>query len=314
MEKRILITGGAGFIGSNLVNALFEKEQFEILVLDDFSTGRLENIKFLKDKITIVQGSILNESLIQNITQGIDIIFHLAASVGNIKSIESPQKDAETNLIGSLILLQAAKKNKIKRIIYSSSAACFGDPNYLPIDEQHTTNPSSPYGISKLAAEKNFLCYSKMFGIKTVCLRYFNVYGENQFFDAYGNVIPIFIQNIIQKQPLIIFGDGNQTRDFIHVSDVVQANILGMNSSVSTEVLNIGTGTKTSINELIKILSSLFQIKININHSQPRNGEVVENYADINKATNILGFRPKVELINGLEKYIAWYLSGEGPC
>jgi len=305
---KALVTGGAGFIGSNLVKALIELGTYEITVIDNLSTGFRENLNSCLDKISFIEGDIRDVDLINSVTKHVDIIFHLAAHVGNIKSIEHPVRDAEINIVGSLNILQAAKNNGIKKIVYSSSAATLGEPEYLPIDEKHPTQPSSFYGVSKLSAEKYVLSYGQTYNIPVVCLRYFNVYGENQKYDAYGNVIPIFVERIIGNKDICIYGDGKQTRDFVNVKDVVQANIKSAKyASVNPVVFNIGTGNKTSINELSATLKEIFHQDIKVNYAPPRVGEVIDSCADINSARKYLKYEPEVSLHDGLVEYIKWY-------
>jgi len=305
---KALVTGGAGFIGSNLVKALIELGTFEITVIDNLSTGFRENLDSCLDKVAFIEGDIRDADLINSVTKHVDIIFHLAAHVGNIKSIEHPVRDAEINIVGSLNILQAAKNNGIKKIVYSSSAATLGEPEYLPIDEKHPTRPSSFYGVSKLSAEKYVLSYGQTYNIPVVCLRYFNVYGENQKYDAYGNVIPIFVERIIGNKDICIYGDGKQTRDFVNVKDVVQANIKSAKyASVNPAVFNIGTGNRTSINELSAILKEIFHQDIKVNYAPPRVGEVIDSCADINSARKYLKYEPEVSLHDGLVEYIKWY-------
>ena len=305
---KALVTGGAGFIGSNLVKALIELGTFEITVIDNLSTGFRENLDSCLDKVAFIEGDIRDADLINSVTKHVDIIFHLAAHVGNIKSIEHPVRDAEINIVGSLNILQAAKNNGIKKIVYSSSAATLGEPEYLPIDEKHPTRPSSFYGVSKLSAEKYVLSYGQTYNIPVVCLRYFNVYGENQKYDAYGNVIPIFVERIIGNKDICIYGDGKQTRDFVNVKDVVQANVKSAKyASVNPAVFNIGTGNRTSINELSAILKEIFHQDIKVNYAPPRVGEVIDSCADINSARKYLKYEPEVSLHDGLVEYIKWY-------
>lgn len=218
---KILVTGGAGFIGSNIVQEGLNRG-YKITVFDNLSTGYLKNLEGLA--IEFIQGDIRDAEHLLKITSGHQAVFHLAASVGNIKSIENPIEDFQINYNGTLNVLDAAIKAKINSFIYSSSAAGYGEPELLPIIEDHSLHPDSPYGISKVAAEMLALYYQKYYDISVSCLRYFNAFGVNQRYDQYGNVIPIFFQQLAINKPLTVYGDGSQTRDFINVKDIAIAN------------------------------------------------------------------------------------------
>jgi len=300
---KILITGGAGFIGSNIARMGVSKG-YEIIVLDNLSTGYEENLQGLS--IKFVKGDVLNNQLLTELASGIDCIFHLAASVGNIRSIENPYADVQANYLGTLNVLEAARVNKVTRVIYSSTAAGYGEPRYLPVDEDHPFNPDSPYGVTKIAGEKLALCYGRNYGIKVTCLRYFNAYGVNQRYDAYGNVIPIFATRFRKKQSITIFGDGNQTRDFINVKDIARANWLALEKDVAG-YFNIATGQRTSIIELIKILQNVSGINPELNFYPPRKGEVLHSVASIEKAQAAFGYLPEVTLADGLGEYWKWF-------
>ncbi len=223
MITKVLVTGGAGFIGSNVVKLLAGRG-YKITVLDNLSTGYRDNVEDTKN-VDFINGDIRDRSIVYSLVKRVGGIFHLAADVGNIKSIENPVEDAEVNVLGTLNLLDAAREYKVSKFVFSSSGAIFGEVSYLPIDETHPAEPDSPYGVTKLAAEKHCLCYSRLYDMDIVCLRYFNVYGTNQRYDPYGNVIPIWAHLLLRNEPFTIYGDGKQTRDFINVKDVAIANI-----------------------------------------------------------------------------------------
>ena len=218
-----LVTGGAGFIGSNIVKQLIADEH-EVTVLDNLSSGYGSNLDPFP-QARFVEGDVRDEAAVADAIENVEVVFHLAASVGNKRSIDFPIQDAETNVIGTLRVLEAARKAGVRKIVVSSSAGIFGELKTLPIREDHPIEPDSPYGCTKLCEEKECLAYAKLYDLEAVCLRYFNVYGPNQRFDAYGNVIPIFVFKMLRGEPLTVFGDGEQTRDFINVRDVVQANL-----------------------------------------------------------------------------------------
>ena len=244
-KKNILITGGAGFIGSNLVGKLIGNK---VTVLDNFSSGYSENLAPFPS-VRIIAGDVRDIETVELAMRGAEVVYHLAASVGNKRSIENPIQDAEINVIGTLNILEAARKAGVKKVVISSSAGIFGELKTIPIKEDHPCEPDSPYGCSKLYEEKIALAYGKLYDLEVVCLRYFNVYGPNQRFDEYGNVIPIFVRRMLNNEPLIIYGDGEQTRDFVHVDDVIQANIKAANSE-ATGAFNIASGTRVTINYL----------------------------------------------------------------
>ena len=289
--KRILITGGAGFIGHHLVKEL--SKEFEVVVLDNLSTGRFENIG--KYETGFIRGNIYdNEKLEEIIQEGFDYIFHLAAQVSVKKSFEYPVLDMKTNILGTLNLLKYAEKYDVKKLVYFSSAAVYGNPQYLPIDENHLTNPLSPYGLSKLTAEK----YCGFFDVPCVILRLFNVYGTGQQIENAG-VISRFIDNIKNNRPVEIFGDGNQSRDFIHVNDVVEVAKLSLKHE---GIFNIGSGEGITINELIEKLFCFTKKDFKQLYHEKKTGEIIKSVANIEKAKNIIGWKPNVKLDDGLKE------------
>ena len=209
-------------------------------------------------------------------------------------------------MLGTLNILEAARANKINRVVFSSSAGIFGELKTLPIAEDHPQDPDSPYGTSKLAAEKMCLVYNKLYGMHNICLRYFNVFGPHQRYDAYGNVIPIFANRLLRNEPLLIYGDGEQTRDFVNVMDVAGANIKAALSADAKGVFNIGSGTHVSINELAQLMQKAAGAKAVIQYGPPRPGDVRDSLADIRAACSSLGFKPKVEFYAGLREYWSW--------
>jgi UDP-glucose 4-epimerase len=304
MSSVVLVTGGAGFIGSNVVTLFLEKG-FDVRVVDNLSTGYKKNLDGLN--VQFLQGDIRDTVLMRQACEGVDSVIHMAASVGRQKSLDNPQEDSEVNLIGTTTVLEEARKAGVKTMIYTSSAAIFGELADTPISEDHPQNPDSPYGVSKLAGEKQALCYAGLYGLKVVCLRYFNVFGINQRFDAYGNVIPIFAERLFSKQPLTIYGDGEQTRDFVNVKDVAMANFLAATAASGTEVYNIGTGSSVTINYLAQRMIELSQGQSELHYAPVRPADVRHCRANIEKAERELGFYPSVTLEDGLTEYLKWY-------
>jgi UDP-glucose 4-epimerase len=302
-NKKVLVTGGAGFIGSNLVKQLIENGN-SVTVIDNFMSGYRSNLEPFPT-VNIIEGDIRDRSSVEEAMHGVEIVFHLAASVGNKRSIEYPLIDAEINVLGTLQVLEAARKEGVRKIVASSSAGIFGELKTMPIKEDHPVEPDSPYGCTKLCQEKLCLAYAKLYAIETVCLRYFNVYGPNQRFDAYGNVIPIFVFHMLRNESLHIYGDGEQTRDFIHVDDVVQANIKAADFIGVSGVFNIASGKSVTINNLVEIITN-GNNTAKIEYGVERPGDVRHSLADISLARQKIGYIPSVDLERGIEEYIKW--------
>lgn len=298
---KALVTGGAGFIGSSISLKLLEMG-YEVRILDNLSSGFESNIP---GEAQFIKGSVVDREVVKKAASGVDYIFHLAASVGNKRSIDDPIYDATVNVLGTLNVLEAARVTKVKKLVYSSSAGIFGELKTIPIREDHPQEPDSPYGVSKLAAEKDCLAYMKLYGVPVVCLRYFNVYGIHQRFDAYGNVIPIFADKILKGIPMTIFGDGEQTRDFVNVKDVVQANIKSALSD-ATGVFNVGSGTRITINELARLMEKVSRKTVGLEYGPERPGDVRDSLADLTKASGSFGFSPMSDMAKGLEEYMEW--------
>jgi UDP-glucose 4-epimerase len=298
-----LFTGGAGFIGSN-VYKLWCNLGNEGRIIDNLSSGNIKNIPKNSD---FIKGDILDEAILKDAIRGCDFIFNFAASVGNKRSIENPILDCKINVLGFLNILELARRLKIKKIIHSSSAAVFGELKYNPITENHPLNPNTPYGVSKLYDENISKVYLNLFKMKIVCLRYFNVYGPNQRFDAYGNVIPIFVKNIQENKSITIFSDGHQTRDFVNVFDVASANINSALSQNTYGIFNIGSGTSISINHLAKKLYTIFNKEPRIIYRPKRSGDVRHSVANINYAKNSFNYHPKISINDGLKEYVHWF-------
>jgi UDP-glucose 4-epimerase len=301
---KVLVTGGAGFIGSNLVKRL-SQDGHEVTVLDNLLSGYRCNLDPFPE-VRFVEGDVRDEAAVADAITGAEVVFHLAASVGNKRSIDHPITDAEINVIGTLRVLEAARRNGVRKIVTSSSAGIFGELKTLPIHEDHAVEPDSPYGCTKLCKEKECLAYAKLYDIEAVCLRYFNVYGPNQRFDAYGNVIPIFTFKMLRGETLTIFGDGEQTRDFINVHDVVQANIKAAHAVGVSGAFNLGSAERITINALVDFLREASGIEPKVVHGPPRPGDVRHSLADISAAKRAFGFEPAISLQEGLKEYMDW--------
>lgn len=308
MDK-VVVTGGGGFIGSNLAHLLLE-EGYEVTVYDDFSSGYRSNVErtpeFSTPEFKVVEGDVRDAEHVAEVAAGASIIFHLAASVGNKRSIDHPREDASVNVLGTLNVLEAARTNGVGKVVYSSSAGIFGELRHLPIREDHPVEPDSPYGVSKLAAEKMCLAYAKLYDLEAVCLRYFNVYGRNQRYDAYGNAIPIFAHQMLSGELVTIFSDGEQTRDFVNVRDIARANLLAGRVTNVSGAFNIASGDALTVNELVALVAAISGREPTIVHGPPRKGDVRHSRADISAARSGLGYEPVVGLADGLTEYIDW--------
>ncbi|MHA1617142.1 MAG: SDR family NAD(P)-dependent oxidoreductase [Candidatus Njordarchaeales archaeon] len=310
---RVLVTGGAGFIGSHTVELLLEKE-FDVVILDNFRTSskqNIENIKGIRDKnkkLIIVQGDIRDPIVIREAIKDIDAVIHLAAIVSVDEATKWPELTFQVNAEGTLNILEALRRFDVEKIVYASSSAVYGDPLYLPIDEKHPLFPKNPYGASKLAGEALVNAYHQTYGLKAVVLRYFNVYGPRMPPGLYSGVILKFIKAAIRNDPLVIFGDGTQLRDFVYVTDVARANVVAVEKNISG-VFNIGTGSGTSILDLAKKVIELTNSKSEITFSEPRPGDIKKSIASIERAKKILTWRPEVSLEEGLKKTIRYYVN-----
>ena len=303
---KVVVTGGAGFIGSHLGEELARRD-YHVTILDDLSTGKIKNIEpFLrKESVEFIQGSIANLPLLQKLFRGVEYVFHEAAIPSVPRSIENPLISHEVNITGTLNVLLAARDNGIKKVIYASSSSVYGDTPILPKEEDMPPNPQSPYAVTKLAGEYYCQVFQKVYGLPTIYLRYFNVYGPRQDPDSqYAAVIPRFITRASQGESPIIFGDGEQTRDFIFVKDVVEANILAAKSN-GTGTFNIGKGEKTSINQMAELTIKLVGNNVEPIHEEPRPGDIMHSLADISKAREELGYNPRYDLEQALKETIS---------
>ena len=300
---KVLVTGGAGFIGSNIVDRLIEKN-FEVVIIDNLSTGKKEHIN---EKAIFYETDICSKN-IENIfdKENIEVVIHTAAQIDVQKSINDPIYDCKNNIIGTLNILEACKKYKVNKLIYSSSAAVYGQPEYLPVDEEHPINAMSGYGISKHTPEHYIQMYADIYGLNTSILRYSNVYGPRQDPKGEGGVISIFVDKMLDNDNPIIYGDGEQTRDFIYVDDIVSANIAAINKS-QNEVYNISCNTKNSINDLAKIINNILNTNYSPIYKKARPGDIRHSVLDNNKALNSLAWKPQYDLEQGLKETITYY-------
>ena len=301
-DKKVLVTGGAGFIGSHVVDRLVS-DDFVVRVIDNLSTGKLANISqhLGKGAVDFIEADIRDFELVRKYVHDVDAVIHLAAITSVSFSVKQPEMTFETNVTGTLNLLNCCLEAETSKLVFISSCAVYGEPKYLPVDELHPTKPISPYAESKLLGERHCLDFHNKRILKSVILRLFNVYGPRQGVNDYSGVITKFIDRSKQKKPLIIYGDGSQTRDFVSVYDVVEAVLKALgNEDALGEIFNIGFGAATSVNDLAKCLLDLARLNLNLSYKEPRVGDIKNIFADISKAEMLLGYKPAVSLQSGL--------------
>jgi nucleoside-diphosphate-sugar epimerase len=306
--QRALITGGAGFIGSHIAEELV-RQGCIVTVLDNLASGRLKNLEAIKTGVRFVQGDIQDEPVLAEVAQGCDVVFHQAAVVSVTKTVAEPVSSTAVNDLGTLKVLEAARQNGVKRVVLASSSAVYGDDPQLPKIESMATNPLSPYAVQKLTNEYYALLYQRLYGLETVCLRYFNVYGPRQDPSSpYSGVISIFMTQAKRGLAPTIYGDGHQSRDFVFVKDVVQANILAADSpGAPGQVFNVGTGNSIDISTLWSQIADLAQCSAAPQYADSRPGDIVHSVAGIKKARERLGFSPAVSFDQGVAQTFDWY-------
>jgi UDP-glucose 4-epimerase len=303
-----LVTGGGGFIGSNIVEELIHRGE-NVKVLDNFSTGRRENIEPFLSDIELIEGDVRSYYTVGKAVEGVDFILHQAALPSVPRSINDPISTNEVNVVGTLNILDAAKDAGVRRVVYASSSSIYGNSEVLPKRENMMPEPLSPYAVSKLAGEKYCQVFSRIYSLETVCLRYFNVFGAKQDpASQYSAVIPKFIAMMLNGRPPTIYGDGLQSRDFTFIANVVDANLLACEApNVNGEVINIACGESCSILDLVEALNNLLNTNIVPKHLEPRKGDVKHSFADIEKAKRLLNYYPKVSFKEGLRKTLDFY-------
>ena len=298
---KTLVTGGGGFIGSSIVRALL-KNGADVRVLDNFSTGNRGNLVDIWDEIEIVEGELRSYERVHAGMRGREVVFHQAALPSVPRSVQDPLTSSAVNVDGTLNVLLAARDEGIQRIVFASSSSVYGDGGELPRREESPTNPASPYAVSKLAAERYCISFSKIYGLETVSLRYFNVFGPRQDpRSQYAAVVPRFITSIAAGRPVLVYGDGEQSRDFTYVANVVDANLLAARAEgAAGSVINVATGQSTTVNELADMIGSILDLPVTREHEPPRPAEVRASWASLDTAQDILGWTPSVSLEDGL--------------
>ena len=319
-----LVTGGAGFIGSNIVEELLRRKQ-KVRILDNFSTGKRETVEFLINKasklknsngkknngnsnLEVFEGDLRSYHIVREAVEGVDYILHQGALPSVPRSVRDPITSNEVNVVGTLNILNAAKETKVRRIVYASSSSCYGDLAQLPKTEDMLPNPLSPYAVSKLAAEKYCQVFYKLYNLETVSVRYFNVFGPRQDpTSQYSAVIPKFISIMMTSKAPVIYGDGEQSRDFTYVQNVVEANLQACevgHEELAGEVFNIAYGKRITLNDLVEKINGILGTTIKAVYSEPRAGDIKHSLANIGKARQFLGYDPKFDFDQGLKMTI----------
>jgi UDP-glucose 4-epimerase len=308
MSRKIVVTGGAGFIGSALARALVARGD-DVSVLDNFSTGKRENLQDLAGQLAVVEGDILDAALLDRVFAGADVVFHEAAIPSVPRSLAAPLPSHNANATGTLNVLEAARRCRVRRVVYAGSSSAYGEPPSLPVVETMAPAPLSPYAVSKLAGEHYLRVYARVFGVQTVTLRYFNVFGPRQDPNSqYAAVIPRFITAALEGRSPTVYGDGEQSRDFCFIDNVVEANLRAADAEgASGKVFNIACGTGTSLNRVLALLGEALGRPVVALYEPRRAGDVRHSLADISQAKTVLGYTAAVNFVAGLGKTLAWF-------
>lgn len=302
-----LVTGGGGFIGSHMVRYLLQLKD-KVRVLDNFLTGNRNNLAEVAEQIDLVDGDLRDEATVMSATKGIDYVIHLAALPSVPRSVQNPVLTTDINVNGTVNLLQAAVKNGVKRVVFASSSSVYGDSPIFPRHESQPPQPLSPYAVSKLAGEFYLQCFYKLHGLETTSLRFFNVFGPRQDPNSqYAAVIPKFIEAVLHDRRPTVYGDGEQTRDFTYVDDLIDAIYKCCHAPAAGEILNVACERRTSLNQLLKLLHELSGKAIQPEYTAPRPGDVRDSLADITKAKKILDYEPRFSMAEGLALTYRWY-------
>jgi nucleoside-diphosphate-sugar epimerase len=307
---RYVVTGGAGFIGSNTVDELV-KRGHSVVVLDDLSAGKEENLAEIRNKITFIKGSITDIETVRKAMHEADYVLHLAARTSVPRSVKDPIESNRINIDGTLNVLVAARDAKVKRIVFAASSSAYGETPTLPKVETMQPAPISPYGVTKFVGELYLQTFGRCYGLENVSLRYFNVFGPRQDPSSpYSGVLAKFCNAALEQTQPVIFGDGEQTRDFTYVENAVQANLLAFEApNVSGKVFNVGVSGRVSLNEVVELLSRISGHRMDAKHDPPREGDIRDSQADITQARNLLGYNPHVDFEEGLRRTFDWYKS-----
>ena len=308
MSDQFLVTGGAGFIGYHLVRRLLA-DGGRIRVIDNLSTGKRERLRDLGSAIEFIEGDLADPSMCENALSGVDFVLHQAAVPSVQRSVNNPIETNKANITSTLNLLEGCRKHGVRRVVYASSSSAYGDTPVLPKREDMPPNPLSPYALQKFVGERYCQLYFRLYGLETVSLRYFNVFGPSQDpYSEYSAVIPKFATRLQRGESIVVYGDGEQSRDFTYVDNVVEANILALRAPrAAGSVINVGCGERITLNRLIKILEEILEAQATVDYQPARPGDVRDSLADISLAQDLLGYQPKVSVAEGLRRTVAWF-------
>jgi UDP-glucose 4-epimerase len=306
--KRALVTGGAGFIGSHLAEGLL-KHGYQVRVLDNFATGRRDNLAQVTNDIELMEGDVRNLTTVRTAVRNVDVVFHEAALPSVERSVKNPLESNEVNIAGTLNVLVAARDANVGRVVYAASSAAYGNTPALPKEESMTPDPLSPYAIGKLAGEQYMKVFTQLYGLSTVSLRYFNVFGPRQDpTTQYAGVIAKFTTCALEGKPYPVFGDGEQSRDFTYVENVVLSNLLAAEASLDhSPLLNIAYGERTTLNQILKMLNEVTRQDLPAHYGPERAGDVRHSHANLERAKKLLGYAPTVDVREGLRRTLEWY-------
>ncbi len=312
MAKTFLVTGGAGFIGSHIVHRL-QKEGAKVRVVDNLSTGKKERLRGIDSSIELIEDDLTDSRVCDRAVQDVEYVLHQAAVPSVQRSIQDPLETNRANVMGTLNLLESCRQHGVRRLVYAASSSAYGDTQVLPKKEDMAPNPLSPYALQKFVGERYCKLYNDLYGLETVSLRYFNVFGPSQDpWSEYSAVIPKFATRLQSRQPLVVFGDGEQSRDFTYVDNVVEANILAIKAQrTAGAVINVGCGESVTLNRLIRFLEEILQVQAVVDYEPPRRGDVRHSLADISLARDILGYQPKVTVVEGLRRTVDFFASSQ---
>jgi nucleoside-diphosphate-sugar epimerase len=309
MADRYLITGGAGFIGSHLVKHVVDAGGI-VRVVDNLSTGSADRLDQIRDSVQLVTGDLADDSVAAEAVKDMDYVLHQAAVPSVQRSVVDPVGTNRSNVTATLNLLENCRKAGVHRFVYAASSSAYGDTEVLPKNEEMPANPLSPYALQKWVGERYCKIYHELYGLETVSLRYFNVFGPRQDpYSEYSAVIPKFITKLLAKEPITVYGDGEQSRDFTYIDNVIDANLLALRApNAPGEVCNIGCGQRVSLNELIRILEGLLGVRAQVTYAAAKPGDVRHSLADITKARRVLGYAAKTEIEEGLKRTVEAYV------
>jgi len=312
MAKTFLVTGGAGFIGSHIVHRL-QREGAKVRVVDNLSTGKKERLRDIDSSIELIEDDLTDRRVCDRAVQDVEYVLHQAAVPSVQRSIQDPLETNRANVIGTLNLLESCRQHGVRRLVYAASSSAYGDTQVLPKKEDMAPNPLSPYALQKFVGERYCKLYNDLYGLETVSLRYFNVFGPSQDpWSEYSAVIPKFATRLQSRQPLVVFGDGEQSRDFTYVDNVVEANILAIKAQrTAGAVINVGCGESLTLNRLIRFLEEILHVQAVVDYEPPRRGDVRHSLADISLARDVLGYQPKVTLVEGLRRTVEFFASSQ---